>query len=101
MYNRIKNAIRLFIWALKNPQLLQFANFKLFSDLYILMLKVAKEERPFMTQIAYVHPTGEEMPIVSVWVGFGIAASPYKRITELVTENNMLKSELQKIKKSL
>lgn len=63
------------------------------------MLQVAKEERPLMTQIAYVSPTGEELPIVSIWVGSGIGASPYKRIAELVAENNRLKAELDKINK--
>lgn len=96
---RVKNAIKLFFWGLKNPQLLQHGNFKLLSDLYVLMLKVAKEERPLMTQVAYVSPTGEELPIVSLWVGSGIGASPYKRISELVAENNKLKAELDKINK--
>lgn len=93
-YFRIKNAVRLCIWAFKNPNTLQEHNFKMLSSLLELILKVAKEDRHLMTHIAYVHPEEGEKQIVSIWAGAGIAAEPTKRIAELVSEINILKHNL-------
>lgn len=92
--NRITNAIKLFWWAYKNPVALNESNFKMISDLLGLILKVAKESKHMMTHIAYVHPEEGEKQIVSIWAGAGIGAEPTKRISELLAENEKLRSQL-------
>lgn len=96
MFYRIKNAIKVGFWAFQNPQSLSENNFKMLSDLFVLIFKVATEDRHYMTHIAYVHPDEGEKQIVSIWAGAGISADPTKRISELLAENSMLKSELSK-----
>jgi hypothetical protein len=97
MKNRLKNALKLFYWAFKNPQTFQNHNFKMMSDLMILILKVADENRPYMSHIAFVHPeTGEECKIVSIWAGATFDSDPVNRISELVSENQYLKRLLKK-----
>jgi hypothetical protein len=89
---RVLNAIKIAWWAYKNPQTLNQSNFKLLSDLYILIMKVAEEDRHRMTHIAFVHPDEGEKQIVSIWAGAGVGAEPLKRIRELLEENERLKS---------
>ena len=95
IYYRISNAIKIGIWAFKNPQSIQESNMKMLSDLFGLILKVAKESRPYMTSIAYVHPdTKDNMEIVAIWAGAGIGADPNKRIGGLHKEISSLKAQL-------
>lgn len=96
-YYRVTNAIRIGWWSFKNPNTLQTSNFKMLSDLYELILKVATEDKHMMTHIAYVHPEEGEKQIVSIWAGAGAAAEPTKRISELLSENFKLKTQLSKL----
>lgn len=97
MINRLTTAIKFGWWAFKNPQTLNASNFKMLSDLFQLILKVAQEDRHRMTHIAFVHPEeGSEHQIVSIWAGAGVGAEPTKRIKELIEENSKLKALLAK-----
>ena len=95
-YYRITNAIKIGLWAFKNPDSLKESNFKMLSDLFGLIMKVATEDRHMMTHLAYVHPEEGEKQIVSIWAGAGMGADPTKRIAELLKENSMLKAQLSK-----
>jgi hypothetical protein len=95
-FSRISNAFKVWYWVLKNPQTMQASNFKMLSDLFGLIMKVAIEDRAMMTHIAYVHPEEGEKQIVSIWAGAGMGAEPTKRITELLDENRKLKMQLSK-----
>ncbi|WP_374440419.1 hypothetical protein [Epilithonimonas sp.] len=96
-FYRISNAIKLFFWALKNPTTLRESNFKMLSDLFTLIMKVASEDKHMMTHLAYVHPEEGEKQIVSIWAGAGMAAEPTKRISELISENSKLKTQLSEL----
>jgi len=99
-YYRITNAFKVGFWAFKNPETIKESNFKMLSDLLCLIMKVADENRHFMTHIAFVHPkieNGKEQQIVSIWAGAGISADPTKRIAELITENSILKAQLSEL----
>ncbi len=99
-YYRITNAFKVGFWAFKNPETIKENNFKMLSDLLCLILKVAGENRHYMTHIAFVHPeveNGKEQQIVSIWAGAGVAAEPTKRIAELITENSILKAQLSNL----
>ena len=91
---RFSNAFKLFAWALKKPDTLNQNTFKMLSDLMVLIMKVANENRHYMTHIAYIHPDEGEKQIVSIWAGAGIGADPQKRIAELIQENSILKAQL-------
>jgi len=93
-YYRVKNAFKLFIWALKKPDTLNQNTFKMLSDLMVLIMKVATENRHYMAHIAYIHPDEGEKQIVSIWAGAGVGADPQKRIAELLSENSILKAQL-------
>lgn len=93
-YYRFSNALKLFIWAFKKPKTLNQNTFKMLSDLLVMIMKVANENRHYMTHIAFVHPEEGEKQIVSIWAGAGIGAEPQKRIEELLKENSFLKSKL-------
>ena len=93
-FYRISNASKLFVWALMKPDTLNKSAFKMLSDLMTMILKVANENRHYMTHIAYVHPDGGEKQIVSIWAGAGVGAEPQKRIAELIEENNILKAQI-------
>ncbi len=93
-FYRISNASKLFVWALMNPDTLNKSSFKMLSDLMTMILKVATENRHYMTHIAYVHPDEGEKQIVSIWAGAGVGAEPQKRIAELIAENNILKAQI-------
>jgi hypothetical protein len=96
MITRLKNSLKLFWWSWKNPQTLNTSTFKMLSETLVMILKVANENRPYMTHIAYIHPEEGEKQIVSIWAGAGIGAEPVKRIAELLKENSILKAELAK-----
>ena len=92
---RLINAIKLFWWAIKNPDTMRPSIFKLMSDLHVLIMTVAKEDKHLMTHVAFIHPEdGTEHQIVSIWAGAGIGAEPTKRIKELLEENRLLKNQL-------
>lgn len=93
---RIWNPLKFAWWAFANPLTISAGNFKMLSDLLLLIMKVASEDRPRMTHIAYVHPEEGEKQIVSIWAGAGMGAEPTKRIGELISENAKLKEELSK-----
>lgn len=95
-YYRVSNAIKIGFWAFKNPESLTESNFKMLSDLFRLIMKVSTEDRHMMTHIAYIHPDEGEKQIVSIWAGAGMGAEPTKRISELLSENSMLKAKLSK-----
>lgn len=93
---RIWNAIKVGMWAYRNPKVaMNHQNLKMINGLFGLIFKVAMEDKPYMTHIAYVHPDEGEKSIVSIWAGAGIGAEPSKRIAELVEENRVLKSRLE------
>jgi hypothetical protein len=94
LFYRISNACKLFIWAFKNPQSLNQNTFKMLSDLLVMIMKVANENRHYMSHIAFIHPDEGEKQIVSIWAGAGIGAEPQKRIAELISENSILKAKL-------
>ena len=95
-YYQIINALKIGLWAFNNPYTLNESNFKMLSDLFGLIMKVATEHKHMMTHIAYVHPEEGEKQIVSIWAGAGIGSEPTKRIEELIKENSMLKTQLAK-----
>jgi len=65
------------------------------GDLLGLIMKVAADNKPYVTHIAYINPDdGNGRDIVSLWAGSGVGADPVKRIEELVAENRKLKSLL-------
>lgn len=73
---------------------MQVSNFELMSNLLNLIFKAAQENKPYMSQISYVTPDENKYPIISIWVGVGIGASPTKRIKELIEENELLKIQI-------
>ena len=93
-FYQISNASKLFVWALMKPDTLNKSAFKMLSDVMTMILKVANENRHYMTHIAYVHPDEGEKQIVSIWAGAGVGAEPQKRIAELIEENNILKAQI-------
>ena len=95
-YYRITNAFKIGLWAFKNPKSVQENNFKMLSELLEMILKVAHERRPLMSNISMVYPDGEQEEIVAIWAGAGMGADPIKRIEELLNENSMLKAQLSK-----
>jgi hypothetical protein len=94
LYYRITNAFKIGLWAFKNPDSLKENNFKMLSDLFVLIMKVATEDRHMMAHLAYCLPEEGEKQIVSIWAGAGIGADPTKRIAELLKENSSLKAQL-------
>ena len=96
LYYRTKNAFVIAYWAFKNPESLNSSNFKMICDLLCLIMKVAEENRPVMSNVAYVHPVEGEKQIVSIWAGAGLGSSPTKRIAELLSENSELRERIAK-----
>ena len=97
LYYRITNALKMCWFVFKKPELLNDNNYKVLSNLCDLIMKVATENRHMMAHVAYVYPkNSNDEQIVSIWAGAGMAASPTKRIAELLSENSMLKAELSK-----
>jgi len=92
---RVKNSITFGWWAFQNPKATNMHNMRVLTDLFAIIMRVATEDRHMMCNIAYIHPDEGEKQIVSLWVGAGIGAEPNKRITELLEENAMLKTQLK------
>ncbi len=93
-FYRLTNAVKIGIWAFMNPHSLQESNFQMISKLLGIIFKVATENRPMMSHIAYIHPDEGEKQIVSIWAGAGLGADPMKRIEELLRENSMLRAKI-------
>lgn len=91
---RLTNAIKIGIWAFKNPLTIQAKNFELLSGLMELILDVADEGKPRMAHISQVQLDGTNKDIVSIWAGYGYAAEPLGRIKELLEENAKLKQKI-------
>ena len=86
---RLLIAIKLFWFAFQHPLIFGENNFKALSDLFILMFKVAKENRAYMTHLAYGYLPEDR--IVSIWITPKFNQSPLERIKELVEENDELR----------
>lgn len=93
-YYRIVNALKIFLWAFKNPLSLNATNFKMLSGLLEMIFKVSKENNPYMSKIAVVYPDNEIDEVVTIWAGATHDACPTKRISELIKENNELKAKI-------
>jgi len=93
-YYRLANALKVGYMFFIHPKLAQDNNILLFGDLYALILKVAIENRHYVSHIGYIHPEKGEQQIVSIWAGAGVGADPIKRIQELIDENAKLKAML-------
>jgi hypothetical protein len=95
-YYRIKNSFAMGFWTFRNPTILNISTFELLAQLHKLIMEVAIEGKPRMSNLAYIHPEEGEKEIVSLWAGAGIGADPIKRCGELARENMLLKEELGK-----
>lgn len=91
---RLINAVKVGWLAFRHPHVLKKSNLKLAVDLLNLILKVSLEDKHMMTHIGFVYPDEGEKQIVSIWAGAGLAAEPTKRISELISENTVLKEKL-------
>ncbi len=96
IYYRIANALKIGWRAIKNPTPLTLNYFTILSSLLELIMKVATDNKPLITHIAYIHPNEGEKNIVSIWAGVGVSADPINRIKELLEENSRLRLELSK-----
>lgn len=95
VYTRLVNVTKISWWWWSNPQTVNSYNFKMLSDLLMLIMKVAEDDKHMMTHLAFIHPQdGTEHQIVSIWAGAGVGADPTKRIAELLDENMKLKMQL-------
>lgn len=98
---KIKSSFHFGAWAFMNPDTVTISNFKMLSDLLVMIFKVAEERRHMMTRISCIHPeTGKDHDIVTIWAGSGIASDPIKRISELIKENDTLKKNLAEVVKN-
>jgi hypothetical protein len=86
-------ACKLFVWAFRYPQILNDNNFRSLSQLFELILKVAIDDKPYMSKLAQV-VAGDQHNIVSIWAGPGCNADPTDRISELLKDNEKLRSEV-------
>ncbi len=90
---RIANALKLFVWGFRYPDLMRESYLKCMSSLFELMMKAATAHRPMMSRLALVH-MDEQHEVLSIWVGVGAAAHPMRRIEELLKENEALRWQL-------
>jgi hypothetical protein len=59
------------------------------------VVDTSNSKAPLMTKIlVHLDGVGEDEPIVSLWASANLAASPLRRIEELLEENRRLKYEL-------
>ncbi len=94
---KLNTACKIFVLAFMSDNSFTYKNLKMITSLYEMIFRVAKEYKPLMTHIAYIHPIdGKEESLVSLWAGSGYDASPIKRIDELRKEIEMLRAELEK-----
>jgi hypothetical protein len=83
----------MFYWTLMHPKMFQASNIKMLVDLMTLILKVAEQQKPYITHIGFVDTkTGKEVDrIVCIWAGAGEGANVINRVEELKKENERLK----------
>lgn len=96
---KIKTIFIVAIYMWKHPHPLNESIFQLMSQIMEFILKVAKEEKPYMCNFGIIQTDKKEHAIVSLWAGAGIGADPLLRIKELLDENQQLKSEIMKLSK--
>ena len=84
-------------WAFKNDEVLGEKMFNMMGSLLELILKVAIENKHYMTHICYIHPELNEQSLVSIWAGAGVGADPLKRIEELINENVLLQQHIKQL----
>jgi hypothetical protein len=88
---RFINGVKLGVWAVKNPDPLTGNMFEMLSKILSLLMQVATEDRPYMTEIIITIDDDIKQPIVHIWAGNGASADPFKRIKELSEENIALR----------
>lgn len=96
---RIKNAIKLFYWALKHPDVIEISTFDILTKLLLFIMKVAEERKSYMTNFGIIS-VGKSKDIVNIWAGPELDSSPTKRIIELLEENIKLKEEIAELLKN-
>jgi hypothetical protein len=96
-YHKTINAFKVGYLAFKFPEAFSEGNIKMITSLFVLIFKVANEDRHIMSHVAYIHPVEGEKQIVSIWAGAGMDADPTKSIAQLFKENATLKAELAKL----
>ncbi len=100
LYVRLRNAAVLFYLGLTQPLAADANNFKMLCELLGLILRVAQEQRPYMSKIGIGSvKVGVHTEVCSIWVGPGASSDPYTRIDELNKENARLKAELDALLK--
>ena len=83
-------------YAFQNPLTFQKGHFKMLTDLFLMIMKVATERRPYVSRIAFVNTSDESEELiegVSIWCGVGAGAHPIKRVEELSRTNSQLLEE--------
>lgn len=93
--SRILCAIRFFFWIIFHNELVGENMFRVLNDILALLLRVATEDRHYMTKMMITIDRDVAQPIVYIWAGAGASADPYKRIQELVEENDALKQQIK------
>ena len=89
---RTIRAIKIFLKVRKQPAL-----FKLVSDIFSFIEKVANEGKPMMCKIANIDTsTGEKDVLVSLWAGIG-DVNPIDRLGVLKTQNVALQDLLKRV----
>lgn len=106
-FPRLFLAIKVAYLAFKNPKIFDVSNFKMLASLYELILKVATENKPYISHLAMCHVHKDDgngddrYEIASIWAGAGAGAEPLKRIQELAEENAALKMHISQLAKQL
>jgi hypothetical protein len=96
-FRRLFEAVRFGYIAWKSPDIMRPSILASMTSLFELIFKAATERRPMMTRVAFVCPLDFGLPEISIWVGIGSDSSPDKRISELLRENDRLKSMLSEL----
>lgn len=98
LFLRIKNALKLFVWALRYPAVMEENNFKMLSCLLTNLMQVATEKKAVMFKIAHISmPDGDQHEMVTVWAGAGMTANPTERISQLWREKQELTAHISKL----
>jgi len=95
LVSRIFGGIRFGVWIVRHNELMGENMFRAMSDLLSLLLKVATEDRHYMTEIMITIDADVPQPIVHIWAGAGASAEPHKRIKELLEENEALRMRIR------
>ena len=76
---------------MRNPDPLAGNMFEMLSKILALLMKVATEDKAYMTEIIITIDDDIKQPIVHIWAGNGASAEPFKRIKDLAEENAALR----------